>query len=63
MDLEDLKAFAVVITTGVMEHLLHNPIGSVSAVIGVLYLYQKWQTQLALRKKAEKEIEDVKIKD
>jgi len=58
MDIEDLKALAVVFMTGIFEHLMHNPIGSLTAIIGLLYVYQKWQTQSILRKKAEKDLKD-----
>lgn len=58
MDLEDFKALAVIFMTGIVEHVLHNPIGSLTAVIGLLYVYQKWQTQVLERKKAEKELNE-----
>ena len=62
MDSNDLKAFLAVVATSVIDQVSQNPIGSVTAVIGLIYVYQKMMTQKLARKKAELEFEN-KIKE
>lgn len=54
------KAALIALVTWVAGAFMKNPIGTAGAILGLLYMYEKWRTQRHLRRKAEKESETEK---
>ena len=52
----------VLISAGViaLEELIKHPIGGLSAIVGLLFVYERWRTQRLITKLKQKEYEEFK---
>ena len=55
--IESLKTALVALAAWIAGAFMDNPVGTVTAIVGLLYVFEKWRTQKALRRKAENELE------
>ena len=57
---EDITTTIGVVFTYMVSELIKHPISSLAAVGGLLFVYERYRTQKALRKKAEGELNETK---
>lgn len=54
---DNLKTAIAAFLAWVAGAFMDNPIGTVTAIVGLLYVFEKWRTQRVQRRKAEIELE------
>ena len=58
LGLTDLKTMVGAVIAWIAGNFLENPIGVSTAIVGLLYVFERLRTQRVLRKIAEKDLEE-----
>ena len=57
--LQDLAALAVTGGAMLIEEFIKHPVGGVTAILGLLYMFDRWRTQRIIHKIKLSELEDI----
>lgn len=58
-NLADIKTFLMMSATFATENLVkENPIGTVTALVGLLYVFDRWRTQRIIKKREQLKLDN-----
>jgi hypothetical protein len=56
---DDILALFLLIITGLIEHVIKHPIGSITACLGLLLMYERYRSQRMKNKIIERRLKNI----